>query len=638
MNVRSLAMHQLARRQTPRHAPAFGHRNVARQGPLWTAPTATYIICTNPRSGSWLLSEGLASTSLAGKPREWFNSLQEQQQRARWRMDNATDLSYEAYFRIVRAESTTSNGISGIKLHYYQFAELPKKMGAVDNLRGLTAAQLMARVFPKAKYIWLTRRDKCRQAISYLVASSTDEWWSIEGAILDKREGATENPEFDPYAIARREQIFGEIDVKWQEFFKTNDISPLVIHYEDLVSDYAGIIVSVLKWLGVPDADFISVPASRLKRQSNKRNEEWLSRYEAFRKSRSGDLAQNLVAKATDSHRFESPARAMNTIPRAWKQWVAHSKLLKTSDDAIVEVLVNNGYSRPIALAEIRKAAADPYLLGGARAQRRLNKPMSLLNIQGQLAGLSSKARFIERRQNLSRDEFRDQYYAANRPVIMQNLMADWKAMTAWTQDYLKSVAGARTVEVMTGRDANPKYEMNRQTHRTELRFADYVDMVYSGKVTNDYYMVANNGFFQRAEAQPLLEDITAFPEYLNATAAGQQCFLWFGPAGTITPLHHDTSNILLAQVAGRKLYRVIPASQWEYIYNSIGVFSDVNCEKPDLKCYPKFCKASVAEIVVEPGEVLFMPVGWWHFVRALDVSMTVSFTNFVFPNHFTWG
>ena len=276
-------------------------------------------------------------------------------------------------------------------------------------------------------------------------------------------------------------------------------------------------------------------------------------------------------------------------------------------------------------------------MLGAARTQRRLNKAVSLLNIKGQLGRLDSQASIVERRSGLSRDEFRDRYYAANRPVIMQNLMTGWRATTAWTPDYLKSVAGDLMVEVMTGRDADPKYEMNGRQHRTELRFGDYIDMVYSGKVTNDYAMVANNGFLQRAEAQPLLKDFTAFPQYLNPASAGRQSFLWFGPAGTVTPLHHDTSNILLAQVAGRKRYRIIPASQWQYVYNGNGVFSDVDCERPDLSRYPKFRHATVIDVVVEPGEVLFMPVGWWHHVRAVDVSMTVAFTNFVFPNCFTW-
>jgi ribosomal protein L16 Arg81 hydroxylase len=92
-----------------------------------------------------------------------------------------------------------------------------------------------------------------------------------------------------------------------------------------------------------------------------------------------------------------------------------------------------------------------------------------------------------------------------------------------------------------------------------------------------------------------------------------------------------------MAQVTGRKRYRLIPASQWQYVYNSTGVFSDVDSEDPDLDRYPEFRNATIIDIVMEPGEVLFIPVGWWHHVRALDVSVTVSFTNFVFPNCFMW-
>jgi LPS sulfotransferase NodH len=630
-------MHHLALARLPRRVSAGGVGNVPKaRPPRWISPTATYIICTNPRSGSWLLSEGLASTSLAGNPREWFNTVEEQQHRARWRMDNSIDLSYAAYLGLARAASTTSNGMSGIKLHYYQFAELPKKMGAIESLRGLTAAQLMSTVFPNARYLWLTRDDKVRQAISFLLASSTDEWWTIEGATSKKSEDSTGDPKFDPHAIARLEQAFVENDSKWQVFFQQDNIVPFVVHYEDLVADYRGTIVSILNWLAVPNVDALDVPPTRLKRQSNARNEEWLRHYTAFKRE-GGHVAEASASDGASGPLSERMQKIFDTIPNAWKQWVAQSKLLKTNDDVIVEILTNNGYSRASALAEVVKAASDPYLLGAGRTQQRLSKPASLVNALGQLARLDSQARTVERRANLSRNEFCDRYYAANRPVIIEDLMTDWRAMTAWTPEYLKSVAGDLMIEIMAGRDADPKYETNARKHRTQLRFADYIDMVYSGKVTNDYYLVANNAFFQRPEARPLLQDFTAFPEYLNPTTDGRQCFLWFGPGGTVTPLHHDTSNILIAQVAGRKRYRLVPALQWQYVYNRAGVFSDVDCENPNLDRHPRFRNASITDIVVEPGEVLFMPVGWWHLVRALDVSMTVSFTNFVFPNHFTW-
>src|SRR5262249_56036499 len=37
-----------------------------------TWPSSSYFICTLPRSGSWLLSEGLEKTGIAGRPREYF--------------------------------------------------------------------------------------------------------------------------------------------------------------------------------------------------------------------------------------------------------------------------------------------------------------------------------------------------------------------------------------------------------------------------------------------------------------------------------------------------------------------------------------------------------------------------------------
>ena len=531
MNVPSLAIYHLVRTRRPHHVPTGSKSNVTiAPPPTWISPIATYIICTNPRSGSWLLSEGLASTSVAGNPREWFNIGEEQRHRARWRMEHSTDLSYATYLELARTESTTSNGISGIKLHYYQFAEWQEKMASINGFCGLTAAKMMRRAFPDARYIWLRRRDKVRQAISLALASRTNEWWSIGGFRASKSSESTDDSEFDPHTVAHMEHVLEEDDSQWQTYFQDNTIAPLVIHYEDLVADYAGTIVSVLKWLRIPKADAVVVPRSRLNRQSNWRNEEWLIRYTAF-KSEGGHLAPTQASVGTGGAKSDRAEKTLETVPDAWQQWVGQSKLLNTRDESIVEVLTKNGYSLASALAEVEKAASDQYLLGAARSRQRLQKGVSLLNALAQLARLDSGMKTVERRANVSCGEFRDRYYSANRPLVLTGLMTGWWAMTAWTPEYLKSIAGDQTVEVMMGREADPNYEMNGRAHRSKLRFADYIDMVYSGKVTNDYYLVANNGFFQRPEMQPLLKDFIAFPEYLNQTAANRQCFLWFGPA-----------------------------------------------------------------------------------------------------------
>jgi hypothetical protein len=129
----------------------------------------------------------------------------------------------------------------------------------------------------------------------------------------------------------------------------------------------------------------------------------------------------------------------------------------------------------PLSRAISSRSAATTLCSSARSSQRRLKKGASLLNAVGQLARLDPRTNTVERRTNLSHEEFRDRYYAANRPVVIQGLMAGWRAMTAWTPDYLKSVADDRMIEVMTGRNADPKYEMNPRKHRTEMRFADYI-------------------------------------------------------------------------------------------------------------------------------------------------------------------
>jgi len=592
MNRRGIARHLLAR-----SGRLSGVHERWPDGVRSLQSAADYVICTNPRSGSWLLSEGLGSTRLAGNPREWFNVLEEQQQRARWRMKHPAGLDYAAYLALVRAQSTTTNGMCGLKLMYYQFAELPRKLEALGVRARLTPAEAMAKLFPQARHLWLVRRDKIRQAISLLIACRTAEWWSIDGFTSDTRPVSGREPEFDAQSIARLERGLIENDAGWQTYFNERRIVPRVVYYEDLAADYEGTIASILTWLGVPDAAAVTIPPSRLRRQSNERNEEWLARYAAY----TGGGGAHDRTPATD----ETSRRMLACQP----------------DDT----------------DSIPKTGSAPNVPHRLERQARLRKAASLLNVQQQLARLSSQANVIDRRREMCGDEFRDRYYAANRPVILENRMNDWAAMTRWTPGYLKTLAGEVMVEVMTGRAANPDYEREGGKHRTQMRFADYVDRVYSGTATNDYYMVANNGFLRTPEAQALFEDFSAFPEYLDPATLTGRCFLWFGPAGTVTPLHHDTSNILLAQVRGRKRVRLVPANQWQYVYNMRGVFSDVDCADPDPLRHPLFRHATVIDIMLAPGEVLFLPVGWWHWVGAVDVSMSVSFTNFRYDNQFAW-
>ena len=234
----------------------------------------------------------------------------------------------------------------------------------------------------------------------------------------------------------------------------------------------------------------------------------------------------------------------------------------------------------------------------------------------------------IERIPCLSDQDFRCGYLQTKTPVIITDMMADWPAMTLWTQDYLTSICGEQSVEVMANRDSDPLFEIHCEAMRRSMRFADFAELAFSQTVSNNVYLVANNKFMATAGGTRLMQDMHVLP-FLFETPNPSQVFFWFGPAGTITPLHYDVVDIMLTQVRGAKHFRLYSPDQTQYLYNSIGVFSDVDVERPDLERYPLYRNALVEAFDLFPGEMLFLPKGHWHQVHSLTSSISVSFTNF---------
>ena len=96
------------------------------------------------------------------------------------------------------------------------------------------------------------------------------------------------------------------------------------------------------------------------------------------------------------------------------------------------------------------------------------------------------------------------------------------------------------------------------------------------------------------------LDDVGTLPPYCDRSRLAALSSLWFGPAGAITPLHHDTLMLMHTQIVGRKRWRFISPLDTPRVYNHVGVFSDVDLEQPDLIRHPAIAEVKVAEAVVE--------------------------------------
>jgi len=286
----------------------------------------------------------------------------------------------------------------------------------------------------------------------------------------------------------------------------------------------------------------------------------------------------------------------------------------------------------PLARTRTKRARVE-VSVRSPRSPRRASpvksKAESFLNILGRQFCQSPFAQAVPTIDHSGSREFFERYYYNNRPVILRGLMKGWKALQLWSPDYFARRFGNCSVEIVTGRNRDPHYESNFLSHRSTLRMKDYVQMVNEASETNDFYLSARNFFFQRKRFKSLLHDMRCPKGFLNPRTFRKAPHLFFGPKGTVTPLHHDALNILRPEICGRKLFKLIPPFDMDKVYVERVCFSGVDLGKLDYSKFPLMRSASILEVVVEPGEFLFIPVGWWHWVKALDISISVSFTSF---------
>lgn len=314
----------------------------------------------------------------------------------------------------------------------------------------------------------------------------------------------------------------------------------------------------------------------------------------------------------------------------SWRGWIAENLILGGHPETLIGIMVQSGIVEQSARGEVDTALRSPYLRGVSRLHNRLSKRDWVLGIQSRLNRLVPNE--VPRRERLSGEVFLQEHYSRNLPVIITGMLDDCEARTKWTYDYLIAQLGEKEVEVQFGRNADPDYEMNSQTLKRRMPFGDYVALVRDAGSTNDFYMTANNDGHNRQALRDLMRDLPPLSDYLQDGSSG---FFWFGPAGTLTPFHHDLTNNFMIQIAGRKRVRLIAPCDTPKVYNQRHCFTPVDGRNIDLQRFPMMADVPVIDCVLEPGEILFLPVGWWHFVEALDVTITVSTTHFRWDNDF---
>ncbi|KAL6661155.1 hypothetical protein ACP70R_000539 [Stipagrostis hirtigluma subsp. patula] len=228
------------------------------------------------------------------------------------------------------------------------------------------------------------------------------------------------------------------------------------------------------------------------------------------------------------------------------------------------------------------------------------------------LKSLSCKP--IERRSCISLEAFIHDYFLCESPVILSGCIDHWPARTKWKDiKYLERIAGDRTVPVEVGK----KYVCTERKQEL-MTFSQFLERIWSCDSTNVTYLAQHPLFDQIKE---LREDITV-PEYCYAGGGELQALnAWFGPHGTVTPLHHDPHHNLIAQypqwymVLGRKYFRLYPASVSGDLYphteTMLSNTSQVDLDNIDDKEFPRTADLEFMDGILEEGDLLYIPPKW---------------------------
>lgn len=229
---------------------------------------------------------------------------------------------------------------------------------------------------------------------------------------------------------------------------------------------------------------------------------------------------------------------------------------------------------------------------------------------------------------SITPDEFKNEFYNVMKPIVITQLAKQWPAYEKWNWDYFKQQLG----EVEVGVYNNVKSDAYTPINRADdyMKFGEYLDLVKKGPVELRIFLF---NLFQHA---PGLVNDFDWPEDLMKGFVKKFPMLFVGGAGSITHMHFDIdlSHILHTQFAGRKRVLLFPFEEQHKLYRkpwevlSLANFEnyfDPQKSKLDLGKFPEVARARGYEVILEHGDTLFMPAGYWHHMEYIDSGFAMS-------------
>ena len=223
---------------------------------------------------------------------------------------------------------------------------------------------------------------------------------------------------------------------------------------------------------------------------------------------------------------------------------------------------------------------------------------------------------------HITEEDFRKKYLKPRKPVVIRNMAKNWPAYQKWTMDYMKETVGNVEVPLYDSSKADPSAPINSSA--AKMNFSDYIDLIQNEPTDLRIFL-----FDPIKSAPKLLEDYIA-PKELMGGFLDKYPNMFFGGKGSVTFLHYDIdmAHIFHTHFNGRKHILLFDNKWKDRLYKlpmATYALEDYDISNPDFEKFPALEGVEGIECFLEHGDTLFMPTGYWHWMKYLDGSFSIS-------------
>ncbi|MEK6153196.1 cupin-like domain-containing protein [Flavobacteriaceae bacterium 3-367] len=227
----------------------------------------------------------------------------------------------------------------------------------------------------------------------------------------------------------------------------------------------------------------------------------------------------------------------------------------------------------------------------------------------------------ITRVATISKEEFIEDFFKPQRPVVIERFVEDWPAYSKWNLDYMRSVAGDKTVPLYDDRPVNHEEGFNEP--HAQMKMSEYIDLLRSEPTKYRIFL------WNVLKEVPELRKDFNFPDFGLKLMKGLP-MLFFGGEGSNTFMHYDIdlANIFHFHFEGKKECILFPQSESKFLYkvpHSLITHESIDFSDPDLDKWPALKQVSGYRAYLGHGEVLYMPEGYWHHMKYITPGFSMS-------------